>query len=167
MNDPPATNLPSSPEALSYQVDTIRRLIEFLFSGLVLAYVAIIVSGKLLASAFPGRRLPGQSLRLPLFIMNFQAENDEVIFGMTSFILTLLLTAFLGGPDFYFLFVKRFGLDAGQFNTLCIASAFFSVIWSASLYVLTARLSRPADAYGAEHEEMLKKIQQKQHRTAE
>jgi hypothetical protein len=139
-------------------IEVIQQILKFVFSGLVLGYIAIIVTGKLLAHAFPGRRMTGQWLRLPLYIVNINAENEEVILGMAGFITTLVLVALLGGEVFYAFFVRRIGFDLGQFNTLCTASAFFSVIWSAVIYVCSAVLGGGQIVYTAEHQNILGRI---------
>ena len=68
-------------------------------------------------------------IRIPS-ILKFEAKDDEVILGFTAFIITLLVVAVLGGENAYQFFVRRFGIDPGHFNALCVLSAFATVFWS-------------------------------------
>ena len=53
-----------------------------------------------------------------------------MVLGFTSFFITFVAVGFLGGKPLYDLFTADFGIYPGQWNGLCILSAFFSVCWT-------------------------------------
>jgi len=94
-------------------------------------------------------------LRIPLWIFRLEAQNDEVILGLTSFLVTFGVVAFSGGQDFYA--AHHFGIDPGQFHTLCFSSAILTVAWSASLWLL-ARIKPSSTPAPAKVRELMRDI---------
>jgi len=121
--------------------------------------VAVIVSGKLLSQRFNVNSSDGDLFKIPipgLFIIG--AKNSEVVLGFTGFLATLFLLSAVAGHVIYRLFKYQFGVDPGQFDSLCIFSSFATVLWTAALFVLTAGKSSPLQAVHQEHERLIQSI---------
>jgi hypothetical protein len=131
--------IPSSGEVQS-AIDRLSQILGFIFSWIILLSIGVIVSGKFLAHVFPMRGMGNNYFRIPLFIFRLEAQNDEVVLGLSGFIITLLVVAPLGGANLYHFVVASLGIDPGQFNTLCFSSAVITVAWSISLWVFTTQL---------------------------
>lgn len=127
---------------VQHTIDILTTLIAFIFSWVILLPTSIIIAGKFLAAIFPMKGISRTILRIPLWIFRLEAQNDEVILGFAGFLITFALVAFSGGQAFYKFAALQFGIDPGQFHTLCFSSAIFTVAWSATLWLL-ARIKPP------------------------
>lgn len=117
-------------------LEKLETLIKFIFSWVILMPIALIVSGKFIAQPIPLKVNSKQLFKISLGMLVVEATDDEVIYGFTGFIITFLLVAIIGGKDAYALVKNNFGVDAGQFNSLCILSSFSTVLWSFLLFIL-------------------------------
>ncbi|WP_146175133.1 hypothetical protein [Umezawaea tangerina] len=127
---------PSSGDPDQWQ-QLLENALKFVFSWIVLAPIAIIVAGKLATQVV---RLPGQrgqlfQIKIPALI-TMRASGQEVTLGFAVFILCLACTGFFAGKGVYHVFVDGFGIDPGQFNVLCVFSAFLSVALTSFLLVV-------------------------------
>src|ERR1017187_251382 len=122
--------------SLQSQLDNFTTITGFIFSWVVLLPTCVILSGKFLSSVFPMRGISKTTLRIPLWLFRIEAQNDEVVLGLTAFIVTLGIVALSGGEGFYRYAAGHFGIDPGQFHTLCFASAVITVAWSVTLWRL-------------------------------
>jgi len=74
-----------------------------------------------------------QLFRIQIAVLNFGATDEEVLLGLTAFILTFVSVGFLAGPAVYELVKRQLGYDPGQLTAIEIVSAMFTLIWSAVL----------------------------------
>ena len=114
----------------------IAVIIKFIFSWLILLPIAVIVTGKLLSKPINFGSDSKQILRIPLKVFEIEANGGEVILGFACLIIVLFLVAMVGGADTYTLVKSNFGIDPGQFHSLCFFSALVSVIVSAFLFIV-------------------------------
>ena len=98
--------------------------------------ISVIISGKLLSKPLYFSVKSKQIFKIPLKILVIEANDGEVILGFTGFIITLFLVAIFGGKSVYTMVKVNFGIDPGQFNSLCMFSSFITVIWSTLLFLL-------------------------------
>lgn len=121
--------------------------LKFVFSWIILTPIAIIVSGKMLAHRLmlePGSK---QLFSIRIFrILTVEARNEEVVLGLTGFLVTLLVVGAAGGARAYALFREHFGIDPGQFNSLCVISALFLVVWAFAVYLMAKPFRVRADS---------------------
>jgi hypothetical protein len=142
-------------------INFLTAALKFVFSWIALTPIAIIVSGKLIAH-IPVFRLQGQDeqrfgLRLP-GVIHFVAKGDEVVFGFAIFIMEFFILSLIAGQVIYGIVKSRFGVDLGQFNSICTFSAFSSVILSAFLLLLIficSTIRRRSDPVQQEYESKL------------
>jgi hypothetical protein len=136
--------------------------VKLLFSWVILMPIAVIVSGKLITQLLriPGQR--GQSFQIKIpYLIALKAHNDEVILGFTLFIAALATTGFVAGRAVYRIFSAGFGIDPGQFNSLCIFSAFLSVVISGLVFALTrlaGQLRRRSDPVLREYDRTIDEL---------
>jgi hypothetical protein len=130
---------------LDIDVDQLLIVLKTIFSWVVLMPIAVIISGVLLSKPFRLQVEAEQQFRLPIpTIFKLQATGGEVILGFAGFIITLLPVSLIGGQAMYAFFRLQFGIDPGQFNSLCILSSFITVAWSVVLWLIhRARTSIP------------------------
>jgi hypothetical protein len=149
-----ASRLQGTPDQL-----TIEAVLRFIFSGLVLMAISVIICGKFLAQRIRLSVRSRQIFRIPLVILHISATDDEVILGFTGLIITLALTGSAFGKQGHLFFVDRFGIDPGQFNSLCILSAFLAVVWSFALFlILGVRSQSPLGPVAAKHQTMIENL---------
>jgi hypothetical protein len=129
-------------------LDQLEIILKTLFSWFFLMPIAVIISGILLSKPFNLQIETDQRFRIPVpRIFNLEANNGEVVLGFAGFIITLVILGVTGGEYIYIFFRSHFGIDPGQFNSLCILSSFITVLWSSILWVLhKARTSSPDPA---------------------
>lgn len=136
--------------------------IKFIFSWVILLPIAIIVSGKFLTKPIFFSVNTKQLFKIEIGILKIQATDEEVILGFAGFIITLFVSAMYGGKDVYELVKGRFGIDPGQFNSLCIFSSFSMVVWSCALFFIIelARhfLSGPREKELIERDKLIEKL---------
>jgi hypothetical protein len=156
----------SSSAPVDQALDILEKALTFIFSWLAILAIGIIASGKLLAQTF---KLPGRLVQATDFfsvpipkVLRFQAQNDEVILGFTGFIITLFSVGSIGGGNAYTFFKSHFGIDPGQFNSLCVFSGFITVMWSFLLYLLTSRKQTPRDPLLKEHGHLIEEIRRRE-----
>ncbi|GAA4468573.1 hypothetical protein [Phytohabitans houttuyneae] len=147
------------------QYDPLRFLedgLKFVFSWVALMPIAVIVSGKIVGTSLKMPRQTKQMFRIPVpRILNLEARGDEVVFGFAAFFLNFMAIALPAGRPAYNMFVDRFGVDPGQFNSLCILSSFAAVCTSI-LFVaalrFSGRLRSATDGTLREHARMINEI---------
>ena len=121
--------------------------------------VAVIVSGKMLAIRFRLTVQDKQWLKIPLpYVAKIQATGAEVILGFSGFFLTLFVITVPAGRIVYEMFRYQFGIDPGQFNSLCIFSSFATVVWSSIAYALSATKSGPLSGVSDEHKKLIEDL---------
>jgi hypothetical protein len=148
------------PASQQHGLQLIGEALLFLFSWIVLAAIAIIISGKLIAKRVPLGFVEGDRFRINLVIFDMKARGDEVSLGFIVFIMSLSLCIVFGGKGAYLFFKAQSGIDIGQWSSLCAISSFLSIfcavlIWTAALFVKGA----PVVDQGA-RQEMLDRVQQ-------
>jgi uncharacterized membrane-anchored protein len=120
-----------------FDLNSILVIFKTIFSWVILMPIAVVISGTLLAKCFSLQVETQQRFVIPIpKILHLEATNGEVTLGFAGFIITLLIIGLLGGPTVYSIFRNQFGIDPGQFNSLCIISSFVTVIWSVILWLL-------------------------------
>ena len=154
---------PSTGPSPTSEWDVISAALKFIFSGLVLMAISVIVGGKFLAPYLRITVKTEQLFRITIWrVLTIQSTGDEVILGFSGFIVTLLLIGFPMGNSAYVVFKHNFGLDPGQFNALCILSAFVTVLWTFMLYVgvqfYNLVLRKNPSALTREHEQLIERI---------
>lgn len=124
-------------------VDIITDAVKLIFSWIVLMPIAVIVSGKLLAQVLKIPRQQKQLFQIKIpGVLTVRAQNDEVVIGFALFLCTFFITALIAGRGVYQLFVDRFGIDLGQFTSLCVFCSFQAVLFSSLTLVGTRVLSK-------------------------
>jgi hypothetical protein len=157
-NQASSSSIPSSADLQSW-MDRLSSLITFIFSWIILLAVGVIVSGIFFAKVFPIKGFTGGTFKIPLFIFNLEAHDDEVVLGLTSFLTTLLICALLGGASLYHFTVERFGIDPGQFHMLCFVSALINALLSCTVWILFSVLrSNTQDRAKAEAQAVILKL---------
>lgn len=118
--------------------------IRWFFTGFVLSFVSIIISGLLLTQ-LPVMRLysmKGESrMRFLTYFINITATGDEVIVGIGGFITVLVLCGLIGGGQVPLLLAHNYGLQLAHFESLCIFSSFLLLITSFLLNIVYKTLS--------------------------
>lgn len=128
-----AFNAPDQAGSLEY----VASALKFIFSWVMLMPISTIIGGKLLAQVLKVQFRSTQLFKLSIPRMfTVQASDNEVILGFTGFIITLVAIALPVGPRAYNIFRSQFGIDPGQFNSLCVLSAFADVTWTFALFLL-------------------------------
>ncbi|HEX8696444.1 MAG TPA: hypothetical protein VF746_28755 [Longimicrobium sp.] len=147
-------------------VISIEGILRFVFSGLVLMAISVILSGKFLAQRIKLPVRSSQLFQIPLpGILKIGATDDEVILGFTGLIITLLATGSLFGKRAHVFFSNNFGIDPGQFNSLCILSAFLAVIWSFVLFLLLGiRSQSNLEPVADKHAEIVRSLTERSQR---
>lgn len=150
----------AAPAVSTGYADLISDAVKFVFSWLILMPIAIIVGGRLYSRVF---YLGGTSrqlfrIRVPP-ILDVSATDDEVILGFTGLILCLLFVGLPLGPIAYTLIKRQFGIDPGQFDSLCVFSAFLNVALATTTFFIRGQARRPApDSTTAEYQKVLKDV---------
>lgn len=138
---------------------------DTLFSWAVLMPIAVIVSGKLLSKTINFTADSEQVFKISIKLLKIQATGGEVILGFTGFFITLFCFGTFGGKEIYDLVKANYGIDPGQFNSLCMFSSFTTVIWSAVVFIIYYLISQSsASAFSEndkEHKQLLEKLAQK------
>lgn len=135
--------------------------IRWFFTGFVLSFVSIILSGKLLTQlpVFRLNLVRGNStMRFPTFFINLSAVGDEVIIGIGGFISVLFLTAIIGGGEVPKILLSRFGLELAHFESLCIFSSFLLLISSFIAKILYSAFSRSIGNYPPEYAKQIENL---------
>jgi hypothetical protein len=129
-----------APDKPNDAMHLLQDFLLFFFSGLLLAAVAIILGGQWLANCLNIPRTPKALFRIPLpGFFTVEARGNEVGLGITGFVLTLLSIALPAGKEAYAIVKERIGVDLGQFNSLCVLSAFITLVWTFLIYLLLKR----------------------------
>lgn len=158
------TVVTSTHEAFPLEVglDQLLDILKTIFSWAVLMPIAVIISGILLAKPFKLQVETEQRFRIPIpRIFHLEATNGEVILGFAGFIITLVIIALVGGQAAYAFFRNQFGIDPGQFNSLCVLSSFVTVIWSVIIWLLTQVRSNAPDPVERKRDSQIIRISNK------
>lgn len=123
-------------------IDAVVPILKLIFSWIVLMPVAVIVSGQFLGQPLKMQLDKDQRFVIPLRIFRLEAINSQVTLGFAGFIITLLAIGFSGGLRAYIMFRNQFGIDPGQFNSLCILSSFVTVMWSSALWLIVLLINK-------------------------
>ncbi|WP_344572186.1 hypothetical protein [Winogradskya humida] len=154
---------PQAAQAAAEVPEWLSISVRFIFSWVILMPIAVIAGGKLLGQLF---KLDGQDddsfrIRVPP-VLKFSAKKEEVLLGVALFIIDLFLVGAFFGEDTYLLFKREFGVDPGQFNSICTFSSFLSVLVSTTILLVSKgfgqlRRIRP-DPVIKEHEELIEQL---------
>lgn len=146
-------------------LDWVGMAIKFIFSWIVLMPIAVIIAGKFLSQIIKLEARSKQLFKIQIKSMLLvQATDDEVIFGFTGFFITLLPIGILTGPTAYNFFRIQFGVDPGQFNSLCILSAFTTIVWSFFIFLFNKILRPPKDAVFKERDKLIEDLSRRTQR---
>jgi hypothetical protein len=114
-------------------LNIVSAVLKFGFSWLGMMPAAIAISGIFIRH-IPGCQLTDQKhhlIGIPLWpVYRIRATGDEVVFGIGLFIAEFFLLGLTLGRQIYAIVRSGFGLDLGQFNSICAFSAFSSVLIS-------------------------------------
>jgi hypothetical protein len=128
------------PEKPNEALQILQDFLLFFFSGLLLAAVAIIFGGHWLSNCLNITKTPNALFRIPIpGFFTVEARGNEVGLGITGFVITLLSITVPAGPSAYAMVQKNIGIDLGQFNSLCVLSAFVTLVWTFLVYMLVKR----------------------------
>ncbi|MEZ9762344.1 hypothetical protein AB4278_05465 [Vibrio splendidus] len=114
----------------------VMSVLENVFSWLLLASISIIVSGWLLAHPISQTVSTDQKFVIHLLVLKIQATGSQVILGFGGFIITTLLSGLVAGEWVYNLVKVNFGIDPGQFKSICMFSSFVTVAWSFAFFAI-------------------------------
>jgi hypothetical protein len=121
-------------------VARLEDVLKFFFSGLLLAAVAIILGGQWLAQCLNLSKRSDAFFRVPLpGIFRVEARGNEVGIGLTAFVAVFLLIALPAGEQAYSVVRTRIGIDLGQFDSLCVLSAFVTLVTSFVVFLVVVR----------------------------
>ena len=138
MSAPDSYNTPS--------LEWIDPFIKSVFSWIILMPISVIVTGKLLSKPINFTVNSTQLFQIPLKILVVQATQGEVVLGFSGFIITLFGLAVFDGVGIYSIVKTNFGIDPGQFNSLCMFSSFATVVWSFAVFLIHAFFSGSGSA---------------------
>ena len=143
-------------------IDALVPILKLIFSWIVLMPIAVIVSGQFLGQPLKMNLEKDQRFVIPLKIFRLEAINSQVTFGFAGFIITLLAIGFSGGLKAYGVFKSEFGIDPGQFNSLCILSSFVTVMWSFALWLIVLLVrnirQRSPDPVSVERDRLIEQL---------
>jgi len=123
--------------ASDQQWEPFSGVLKFIFSGLLLAAASIVFGGQWLARCLHLPRDPKAKFTISIpRVLTIEATGHEVGLGFTGFIATLLVISMSAGAQAYQLTKDRLGVDLGQFNSLCVLSAFTMLVWSSLVLIL-------------------------------
>lgn len=109
---------------------SLQELLEGVFSWAFLAPISIITSGWFLAHLMPNTIITDQKFIINIKVIKIQASGSQVLLGFASFIITTLLSGLTAGRWMYELVKIQFGIDPGQFKSICMLSSFLTVAWT-------------------------------------
>jgi hypothetical protein len=117
--------------------EQIPKLLTTVFSSIVLTALAVIISGKLLASRIPLGFSKSDRFGVNLGVLNLKAIGDEASLGLLMFLGSL---AFVGGvfgaSDTSTYLSGRTGLTLSAWDGLCFGSSLFSAFCAVTFYVV-------------------------------
>lgn len=114
----------------------VESALESVFSWLFLASISIITSGWFLAHPISQTIAIDQKFVINLLVLKIQATGSQVILGFGGFIITTLLSGAVAGEWIYELVKTSFGIDPGQFKSICMFSSFLTVAWSFFFFII-------------------------------
>lgn len=118
------------------QFSELSELVKGVFSWVILLPISVIVSGKLLAQPIALSVVSEQLFKINLKILKIQSTGNEVILGFAGFIITTFILGVFAGQKVYALVKINFGIDPGQFQSICFFGAFLTVLWTAIFFVI-------------------------------
>lgn len=139
-------------------LDAVKEVLLFVFSGLFLTAVSVIVSGKFAAKVFPLGFLDTDEFNVNLIVIRLKAKGDEVSLGFCLFILSMVITVWCGGPAAYEVFRRQSGIDVGQWNSLCILASVLCLFESILIYSLSRLLKPRPLVSNKERDEVIEKL---------
>jgi hypothetical protein len=157
---PPTGGLSIPHGGLQGYIDDFTNIVGLIFSWVVFLPASIIISGKFFAAIAPSMRVATGIFKIPLYILVLEANKDEVIFGFSTFFLTLVLLGVTGGESAATFISSHFGFEIGQFRTLCLGSGLLTVIWTGALWLLS-QLKGPPPIDPAQVSAVLEEIAKK------
>jgi hypothetical protein len=160
-----STPTPSPVDGYTKQFDYLSSSVQTIFSFLVAPALAVIVSGILVA-----RRINMSSTRFHLNspstavfgvpipgIFSFRAVGDEVTWGFALYLINLGGIGVTAGKGAYPFFISHFGVDIGQWNSLCILSSLSSVVIATAIFIFGA-LSLPVRSQASDRDNQIEKL---------
>lgn len=118
-----------------FSIEQFLDLLQAIFSAIVLTAIAVIISGKLVATTTTRSNKVDDYFTINLIFFRIRATGDEVTWGFVVFIFAMGLTVVFGGQAAYNFFKLNTGLDIGHWGSLCAIAAFFSVVASVLLWL--------------------------------
>ena len=120
-------------------IENALPIFKLIFSIVVLMPISVIIAGKLLSQIFTLKVVDKQYFKVPLVMLHIQATDDEVIWGFIGFIVTLVLFAAFIGETAQIVVKEHFGMTYPPFSSLCLLSAFTTVVWNVLLYGISQK----------------------------
>ncbi|WP_394167499.1 hypothetical protein [Photobacterium piscicola] len=117
-------------------ITIVESALESVFSWIFLASISIITSGWFLAHPISQTIATDQKFVINLLVLKIQATGSQVILGFGGFIITTLLSGAVAGEWIYELVKISFGIDPGQFKSICMFSSFLTVAWSFFFFII-------------------------------
>jgi len=118
------------------EITVIESALESVFSWLFLASISVITSGWFLAHPISQTMATNQKFVINLIVLKIQATGSQVILGFGGFIITTLLSGVVAGEWIYEIVKVSFGIDPGQFKSICMFSSFLTVAWSFIFFII-------------------------------
>ena len=144
--------------------DSITKFVRWLFTYLILSFLAIIISGKILTQLAPFKMsiIKGkQEINFLTGIINIKATGDEVIIGLGGFISVLTIVGLTMGEHVQKLLKSSFGLSLEQFEAICIISSFLLLLISFLTKVLFGKTINTQVKYDREYTELIEDLSKK------
>jgi hypothetical protein len=117
-------------------IHLVQEALAVFFSWFILAAVAIIISGKLLAKRFSMGFVQEDKFRIPLLIFDIRARGDEVSLGLLAFLGSFAVWLIFGGKNAYEFFRDHAGIDIGQWNSLCVMASFSALFLCLIMFIV-------------------------------
>ena len=144
------------------EIFSAHGLLEYglpIFSIFVLMPVAVLISGRLMAS----RILLDQSkspfvINIDMKIIKIMAQGAEVTWGFIIFILALVFTMAVWGPDAKVYIVSKTGLNIGVWTAYCAVASFSSLIISLFLCAIRSLLRSSSLLSKQQRDDQLKEL---------
>lgn len=148
--------------------DAVTTAILYIFSWVMLFPIAVIASGYFLDHFLKLDVDPENRFGIQIPFLHVAARGSAVIFGFTAYILTVMLLAFLLGPDRAVdIMSQRFGItQSDRFTALCLLSSLWALVGSFLCYLVCcvirgAQASRPANVLSSERDAIIKELRER------
>mgnify|MGYP001627814222 FL=1 len=141
--------------------EQILQIIKSALSITVLTFIGIIISGKFLHKAYPIYFSDDDEIKLNIKIIKVSAKNGEVLFGLSSFIISLVLCIIIVGENAQTYINSRTGLSLDQWTSLCAVASSACIIFSILMMSYKLISGNSEIIEDKERIEMLRELEQK------